>query len=86
MTPSSEQTPKKGAVNNKCWVGFYALSPWDSALSTPHQALQQLQIFEVFEKTSFAEFLSELCIAVMNVKDIALVPPDDSTMQVCGEG
>ena len=50
--------------------------------STPHQALQQLQTFEVPEKTSFAVFLSELRIAVMNVKDVALVPPDDSTMQV----
>jgi hypothetical protein len=50
--------------------------------STPHQALQQLQTFEVPEKTSFADFLSELRIAVMNVKDVALVPPDDSTMQV----
>ena len=28
------------------------------------------------------DFLSELCKAVMNVKDVALVPPDDSTMQV----
>ena len=50
--------------------------------STPHQALQQLQTFQVPEKTSFADFLSELRIAVMNVKDVALVPPDDSTMQV----
>ena len=50
--------------------------------STPHQALQQLQTFEVPEKTSFADFLSELSTAVMNVKDAALVPPDDSTMQV----
>ena len=49
---------------------------------TPHQALQQLQTFEVPEKTSFADFLSELRKAVMNVKDIALVPPDDSNMQV----
>ena len=38
--------------------------------------------FEVPEKTSFADFLSELRIAVMNVNDVALVPPDDSTMQV----
>ena len=50
--------------------------------STPHQALQQLQTFQVPDKTSFADFLSELHIAVMNVKDVALVPPDDSTMQV----
>ncbi|CAN0455569.1 unnamed protein product, partial [Ascophyllum nodosum] len=50
--------------------------------STPHQALQQLQTFQVPEKTSFADFLSELRIAVMNVKDVVLVPPDDSTMQV----
>ena len=50
--------------------------------STPHQALEQLQTFEVPEKTSFADFLSELRIAVMNVKDVALVPPYDSTMQV----
>ena len=50
--------------------------------STPHQALQQLQTFEVSEKTSFANFLSELRIAVMNVKDVALVAPDDSTIQV----
>ncbi|CAM9918587.1 unnamed protein product, partial [Ascophyllum nodosum] len=52
--------------------------------STPHQALQQLQTFQVPEKTSFADFLSEseLRIAVMNVKDVALVPPNDSTMQV----
>ena len=50
--------------------------------STPHQALQHLQTFEVPEKTSFADFLSELRIAVMNVKSIALVPPDDGTMQV----
>ena len=50
--------------------------------STPHQALQQLQTFQVPEKNSFADFLSELRIAVMNVKDVALVPPDDSTMQV----
>ena len=33
-------------------------------------------------KTSFADFLSELCIAVINVKDVALVPPDHSAMQV----
>ena len=50
--------------------------------STPHQALQQLQTFQVPEKTSFADFLSELRIEVMNVKDVPLVPPDDSTMQV----
>ncbi|CAM9485641.1 unnamed protein product, partial [Ascophyllum nodosum] len=53
------------------------------SFSTPHQALQQLlQTFTVPEKTSFADFFSELRIAVMNVKDVALVPPDDSTMQV----
>ena len=28
------------------------------------------------------DFLSKLRIAVMNVKGIAFVPPDDSTMQV----
>ena len=50
--------------------------------STPHQALKQLQTFKVPEQISFADFLSELRIAVMNVKDVALVPPDDSTMQV----
>ena len=50
--------------------------------STPRQALQQLQTFAVPEKTSFADFLSELRIAVMNVKDVALVPPYDSTMRV----
>ena len=33
------------------------------------------------EKTLFADFLSELRIAVINVKDLALVPPDDGTMQ-----
>ena len=54
------------------------LCVWDSALL--HRALQQLQTFEVPEKTSFADFLSELRIAVMNVKDVVLVPPDDSTM------
>ena len=53
-----------------------------SPTTTPHQALQQLQTFEVHEKTSFAEFLSELRIVVMNVKDVARVPPDHSTMQV----
>ena len=58
-----------------------ALCPGLSPLY-PHKALQQLQTFEVPEKTSFADFLSELCIAVMNVNDVALVPPDDSTMQV----
>ncbi|CAM9486732.1 unnamed protein product, partial [Ascophyllum nodosum] len=52
------------------------------SLSTPHQVLQQLQTFEVPDKTSFAGFLSELRIAVINVKDVALVPPDDTTMQV----
>ena len=40
--------------------------------STPHQVLQQLQTFEVPEKTLFADFLSVLRIAVMNVKDVAL--------------
>ena len=50
--------------------------------SKPHQALQQLQTFDVPEKTSFADFLSEFRIAVMNIKDVALAPPDDSTMQV----
>ena len=50
--------------------------------STPHQALQQLQTFEVPDKTSFADFLSELRVAVMYVKDVALVPSDDSSMQV----
>ena len=50
--------------------------------STPHQALQQLPTFEIPEKTSFADFLSELRIAVMKAKDVALVPPDHSTMQV----
>ena len=50
--------------------------------STPHQALQQLQTFQVPEKTSFADFLPELRIAVMKFKDVALVTPDDSTMQV----
>ena len=49
--------------------------------STPRQALQQLQTFEVPKKTSFADFLSELRKAVTNVKDVALVPPDDSAMQ-----
>ena len=53
-----------------------------SSPSTPHQALQQLQTFEVPEKTPFADFLSELSIAMLNVKDVALVHPDDSTMQV----
>ena len=52
------------------------------SLSTPHQALQQLQTFEVPEKTTFADFLSESRIAVMNIKDLALVPSDDGTMQV----
>ena len=47
-----------------------------------HQALQQSQIFEVPEKASFAYFLSELRLAVMNVNSVALIPPDDSTMQV----
>ena len=56
------------------WLG---LSP-----SSPHQALQQLQTFEVPEKTLFTDFLSELRIAVMNVKGVALVSPDGSTMQV----
>ena len=50
--------------------------------SKPHQALQQLQNFEFPEKTSFADFLSELRTAVMNVKDVALFPPNDGTMQV----
>ena len=50
--------------------------------TSPHQALQLLQTFEVPEKTSFADFLSELRIAVMNIKNVALVPPDDGTMQV----
>ena len=50
--------------------------------SARHQALQQLQTFEVPEKTSFADVLSKLRITVMNVKDVALVPPDDSMMQV----
>ena len=51
------------------------------SLSTSYQALQQLQTFEGPEKTLFADFLSELRIAVINVKDVALVPPDDGTMQ-----
>ena len=50
--------------------------------STPHQALQQLQTFEVPEKRWFTDFLSELRIVVLNVKDVALVPPNDSAMQV----
>ena len=50
--------------------------------SSPNQALQHLQTFEVPEKISFADFLSELRIAMMNVKSLALVPPDDSTVQV----
>ena len=51
--------------------------------SAPHQALQQLQaFFEVSEKISFVHFLSELLTAVMNVKNVALVPPDDSTMKI----
>ena len=50
--------------------------------SSPNQALQQLQTFEVPEKISFANFLSELRIAVINVKSLALVPPNDSTVQV----
>ena len=50
--------------------------------SSPHQALQQLQTFEVHEKISFMDFMSKLRIAVMNVKGVAFVPPDDSTMQV----
>ena len=41
-----------------------------------------MQTFEVSEKTSFADFLSELRIAVINVKNVTLVPTDDSTMQV----
>ena len=43
--------------------------------STPHQAMQQHHTFEVPAKTSFADFLSESRIAVMNVKDVALVLP-----------
>ena len=50
--------------------------------SSPNQALQQPQTFEVPEKISFADFLSELRIAVINVKSLALVPPNDSTVQV----
>ena len=50
--------------------------------SSPNQVLQQLQTFEVPEKISFADFLSELRIAVINVKSLALVPPNDSTVQV----
>ena len=50
--------------------------------STLHQALRQLQTFEDPENNSFAGFLSKLRIAVMNVNDVALVPPDYSTMQV----
>ena len=50
--------------------------------STAHQALQQLQTFEVPEKASFADFLSDLRIAEINVKDVELVTLDDSTMQV----
>ena len=49
---------------------------------SPNQALQQLQTLEVPEKISFADFLSELHIAVMNIKSLALVPPDDSTVKV----
>ena len=49
--------------------------------SAPHQALQQL-FFEVPEKISFVHFLFELITAVMNVKKVALVPPDDSTMKI----
>ena len=33
-------------------------------------------------ETSIADFLPELRIVVTNVKDVALFPPDDSTMQV----
>ena len=50
--------------------------------SSPNQVLQQLQTFEVPEKISFANFLSESRIAVINVKSLALVPPNDSTVQV----
>ena len=68
-------------TEGKFWKGFYVLCLGLSPL-TPHQTLQQLQTFEVPEKTSFADFLSELRIAVTTVNDVALVPPDDSTMQV----
>ena len=69
--------PGKKVLEGPLRVLCLGISP-----TTPHQALQQLQTFEVHEKTSFTEFLSELRIAVMNVKDLARVPHDDSTMQV----
>ena len=48
---------------------------------TPHQALQQLQTFEVPEKISFTDFLFKLRIAVMNVTGVALVPPDNCKLR-----
>ena len=82
--PSPEQKPKGGAVNpgNKFWREFYAPCAWDLALLYRIKRCSSCRPFEVPEKTSFADLLSELRIGVMNVKDVALVPLDDSTMQV----
>ena len=72
-----ERSTRKTSLEEILRASCLGLGP-----SKPHQALQQLQNFEVPEKTSFADFLSELRTAVMNVKDVALVPPNDGTMQV----
>ena len=77
----AEAYEKSGQPGRQVLGGILRALCLELSSSTPHQALQQLQTFEVPEKTSFADFLSELRIAVINVIHVALVPPDDGTMQ-----
>ena len=78
--PEAEE--KSGQPGKQVLKGILRASCLGLGPSTPHQVLQQLQIFEVPDKTSFADFPCDLRIAVMNIKGLALVPLEDSTMQV----
>ena len=81
----AEAEERSGQTGKQVLAGSFRALCLGLSPSTLHQALQQMQTFEVPEKASFAGFLSGLRFAVMNAKDVALVPPDDSTMQVAGK-
>ena len=72
----AEPEERNGQPEKQVLEGILRALCLELSPSTPHQALQQLQTFEVPEKTSFADVLSELRNAMLNVKGVALVPPD----------
>ena len=81
----AEAEERRGQAGKRVLEGILRALCLGLSPSKPRQALQRLQTFEVPEKTSFADFLSELRIPVMNAKHVGLVPPGLSTMQVAAK-